>query len=250
VYLPFEVKDLDSFIQRMVNPETRELEWNLRGFSVTAPHKQSIIKHLDWIDPTAQSVGAVNTVVVRNEQLHGYNTDVDGLVEPLIHRVGSLTGSRAAVIGAGGAARAAIFGLQKQGVDVTLFARDVNKADSLGMTFNISCLELSPASSFSNYDVVINATPLGSLGDNVGETPVVRDQLRGARLVYDLVYNPIETLLLQEARNAGCETLGGLEMLVGQAKLQFKIWTNTNISSELMYEAGLAALKKNSVLIS
>jgi len=250
VYLPFEVKDLDGFIRRMVNPETRELEWNLRGLSVTAPHKQAIIKHLDSIDAIAKSVGAVNTVVVENEQLHGYNTDVQGLIEPLIQRIGSLAGSRAAVIGAGGAARAALFGLQNQGVDVTLFARDVYKADPLAVKFNISCSELSTASSFSNYDVVVNTTPLGSLGEKMNETPVVGYQLRGARFVYDLVYNPIETRLLREAREVGCEVLGGLEMLVGQAKMQFKIWTNTDISSDLMYQAGLAALNKNSAFMS
>jgi shikimate dehydrogenase len=250
VYLPFEVNDLDDFIQRMVNPETAELEWNIRGLSITAPHKESIIKHLDWIDATAQSAGAVNTVVVENEQLHGYNTDVDGLIAPLLQRIGSLTGSRAAVIGAGGAGRAAVFGLQKHGVDVTLYARDVSKAAPLAMKFNISCNQLSPAASFSSYDIVVNTTPLGSLGDKVNDTPVTSDQLHGARLVYDLVYNPIETRFMNEGRSAGCEVLGGLEMLVAQAQLQFKIWTNTNISSNLMYEAGLSALKKNSAFVS
>jgi 3-dehydroquinate dehydratase/shikimate dehydrogenase len=246
VYLPFEVKDLDSFIQRMVNPETRELEWNLSGLSITAPHKSAIMKHLDWIDPTAKSIGAVNTILVRNEQLHGYNTDADGLIEPLIQRLGSLNGSRAAVIGAGGAARAAIFGLQKQNVDVTLFARNTEKAEALAMQFNIPSNLLASSSSLANFDVVINATPLGSFGERVNQTPVVANQLRGSRLVYDLVYNPIETRFLKEGRTANCDVLGGLEMLVAQARLQFKLWTNTDISSNLMYEAGASALQKNS----
>jgi 3-dehydroquinate dehydratase/shikimate dehydrogenase len=250
VYLPFEVIDLDQFIERMVNPETRELEWNLHGLSITSPHKAGIIQHLDKIDPTAMKIGAVNTVVVENEQLHGYNTDADGLIEPLIRRLGSLAGSRAAVIGAGGAARAAVFGLQQQGADVTLYARDVSKAEPLGTKFNISCNLLTPASSFSNYDIVINATPLGSFGTNVNQTPAVAAQLQGSRLVYDLVYNPIETVFLKEGRAAGCEVLGGLEMLVAQAQLQFKIWTNTTTSLDLMHEAGLSALRKNSSLIS
>jgi 3-dehydroquinate dehydratase/shikimate dehydrogenase len=250
VYLPFEVEDLDRFIQRMVNPETRELEWNLRGLSITSPHKAGIIRHLDLIDPTARAIGAVNTVVVENEQLHGYNTDADGLIDPLRQRLGALAGSRAAVIGAGGAARAAVFGLQKQGVDVTLCARDRTKAELLGSTFNISCSALSSATSFSNYDIVINATPLGSLGLQVDQTPVSAEQLRGSRLVYDLVYNPLETKFMKEGREAGCEVLGGLEMLVAQAQLQFKIWTNTTISLDLMHEAGLSALQKNSSFIS
>jgi shikimate dehydrogenase len=250
VYLPLEVGDLDQFIQRMVNPETRELEWNLRGLSITSPHKAGIIRHLDMIDPTAKSIGAVNTVVVENEQLHGYNTDADGLIEPLIHRIGALAGSRAAVIGAGGAARAAVFGLQKEGVDVTVYARDASKAELLGTRFNISCNALSPAVTFSNYDIVINATPLGSLGVQVDQSPASAEQLRGSRLVYDLVYNPIETRFMNEGRAAGCEVLGGLEMLVAQAQLQFKIWTNTTIPLDLMHEAGLSALKKTSSFVS
>jgi 3-dehydroquinate dehydratase/shikimate dehydrogenase len=164
VYLPFEVRDLGQFIQRMVNPESRELDWNLRGLSITAPHKENIIQYLDWIHPTAQSIGAVNTVVVENEQLHGYNTDADGLIEPLSKRLGSLAGLRAAVIGAGGAACAAVFSLQQQGIDVTLYARNLEKADRLAGRFNISCNLLSATSSFAGYDLVINTTPLGSLG--------------------------------------------------------------------------------------
>jgi 3-dehydroquinate dehydratase/shikimate dehydrogenase len=250
VYLPFEVKDLDSFIQRMVNPETRELEWNLRGLSVTAPHKSAIMKHLDWIDPTAKSIGAVNTVFLDNEQLHGYNTDADGLIGPLIQRLGSLNGLRAAIIGAGGAARAAVFGLQKKNVDVTLFVRNTEKAAALAAQFNISSNSLSSSSSLTNFDVVINATPLGSFGERINETPVVADQLRGSRLVYDLVYNPIETRFLKEGRAADCDVLGGLEMLVAQAGLQFKIWTNIDIPSNIMYDAGASALQKNSSLVS
>ncbi|HEY6804069.1 MAG TPA: shikimate dehydrogenase [Pyrinomonadaceae bacterium] len=246
VYLPFEVNDLDSFIQRLVNPETRELEWNLRGLSVTAPHKSAIMKHLDWIDPTAKSIGAVNTVVVENEQLHGYNTDADGLIAPLIQRLGSLSGLRAAVIGSGGAARAAVFGLQQKGVDVSLFARNLEKAEAFATQFNISFNSLSTSSSLMNFDVVINATPLGSFGERINETPVVAEQLSGSRLVYDLVYNPIETEFLKEGRKASCDVLGGLEMLVAQAKLQFKLWTNTDISSNLMYNAASSSLQKNS----
>ena len=250
VYLPFEVRDLGQFIQRMVNPESRELDWNLRGLSITAPHKENIIQYLDWIHPTAQSIGAVNTVVVENEQLHGYNTDADGLIEPLSKRLGSLSGLHAAVIGAGGAACAAVFSLQQQGMDVTLYARNLENADRLAGRFNISCNLLSATSSFAGYDLVINTTPLGSLGDNINETPVLANQLRGSRLAYDLVYNPIETRFLFEAREAGCDVLGGFEMLVAQAKLQFKIWTNTNVLSELMYEAGLSTLTKTSSLVS
>ncbi|HLM23504.1 MAG TPA: shikimate dehydrogenase [Pyrinomonadaceae bacterium] len=223
VYLPFEVKDVDSFFKRMVSPRTRELNWNLRGLSVTAPHKQSVMEHLDWIEPNAKEIGAVNTVVVENDRLLGYNTDADGLIEPLLQRFGSLADREVAIIGAGGAARAAIWALQQQNARVTLFARNVEKAQTLAELFNISCESLSSAR-FAGYDLVINTTPLGS-GEHVDKSPASAGQLNGARCIYDLIYNPIETKLMREARQAGCETLGGMEMLVAQGKLQFKLWT-------------------------
>ena len=223
VYLPFEVKDVDSFFKRMVDPRTRELNWNLRGLSVTAPHKQSVMQHLDWIEPNAKAIGAVNTVVVETERLLGYNTDAAGLIAPLLQRLGSLKDHRVAIIGAGGAARAAIWALQQQKARVTLFARNVDKAQKLAQLSNISC-ELLSAAKFAGYDLVINTTPVGS-GEHIDQTPATVGHLIGARCIYDLIYNPAETKLLREAREVGCETLGGMEMLVAQAKLQFELWT-------------------------
>ena len=234
VYLPFEVRDVNQFCKRMVHPRTTELRWNLRGLSITAPQKQAVMEDLDWIEPDAKHIGAVNTVVVENDRLLGYNTDAAGFIEPL-RKHGSLAGSNVAIIGAGGAARAAIWALQKQGAGITLFARDVAKAQS----FDILCKPLTGAS-FNGYDLVINATPLGS-GEHIDQSPATAEQLSGARCVYDLVYNPIETRLLKEAREAGCQTLGGLEMLVAQAIIQFELWTGEKPSHEIMYNAAAAA---------
>ena len=128
VYLPFEVKDAREFFRRMVHPRSRELSWNLRGLSITAPHKQTVMECLDWIDPKAEEIGAVNTVVVDQDRLLGYNTDAAGFIDPLLVRFGSLRDARVAVIGAGGAARAAIYALREQNALVTLFARDTLKA--------------------------------------------------------------------------------------------------------------------------
>jgi 3-dehydroquinate dehydratase / shikimate dehydrogenase len=223
VYLPFEVQDAVQFFKRMVHPRTRELNWNLRGLSITAPHKQTVMECLDWIDPDAKEIGAVNTVVVEGDRLLGYNTDAAGFIDPLLKRFTTLRDARVAIIGAGGAARAAIWALQRQNANVTLFARNVPKAQSLADLFGISCVSLNNAS-FAGFDLVINTTPVGS-GAYVDQSPVTRQQLSGSRCVYDLIYNPRETLLLREAREAGCETLGGLEMLVAQAGLQFELWT-------------------------
>ena len=229
VYLPFEVKDVAEFFKRMVHPRTTELDWNLRGLSITAPHKQAVMKCLDWIEPDAQQMGAVNTIVVEKDRLLGYNTDAAGFIEPLVKHIGSLENRQVAVIGAGGAARAAIWALQREKANVTVFARDINKAKSL----DVPCLALSSAS-FSAYDLVVNATP---------ESPATAEQLSGAGWVYDLVYNPVETQLIKEARKAGCETLGGLEMLVAQAKIQFDLWTGKTASTSVMYNAALQDLQ-------
>jgi len=240
VYLPLEVRDVEQFIKRMVHTRTRELDWNLRGLSVTAPHKPEVIELLDWIEPDAKEIGAVNTIVVEGQELRGYNTDVQGLMEPLRERLGALTGLSAAVIGAGGAARAAVWALKRDGAEVKLFARTRPKVQALAEEFQVD-FEPVQSARLGKHDIVINATPLGSV-DSPLRTPAVAEQLGGAKLVYDLVYNPIETELLKEARRAGCDTLGGLEMLVTQARLQFELWTGKLPASSLMYDAGLAAL--------
>ena len=223
VYLPFEVKDLDGFLRRMVHPRTRELSWNLRGLSVTAPHKQAVMDHLDWIEPTAKEIGAVNTIVIETDRLLGYNTDTAGFVDPLLRKFKSLDGRRAAIIGAGGAARAVIWGLLKQNSNVTICVRSISKAQPLAESFRVNCEPLASAS-FRDYDLVINTTPLGS-GAYIDQSPVTAEQLSGVHCAYDLIYNPADTRFLQEARKAGCDTIGGLDMLVAQAKNQFELWT-------------------------
>jgi 3-dehydroquinate dehydratase/shikimate dehydrogenase len=233
VYLPFEVQDAQQFFRRMVHPRTRELQWNLRGLSVTAPHKQAVIECLDWIAPDAEEIGAVNTVVVEKDQLRGYNTDAAGFIAPLLSRFATLRAARVAIIGAGGVARAAIWALQQQKANVTLFARDTTKAQPLAGLFGISCTSLTGAS-FAGYDLVINATP---------ESPVTKEQITGAHCVYDLVYNPVVTRLLREAQEAGCDTLGGLEMLVAQAGNQFELWTGKKADASVMKKAALEGLE-------
>ncbi len=123
VYIPFEVANLDEFIKRMVRTETREINWNLKGFSVTIPHKEAIMKHLDFIDEDALKIGAVNTVKIIDNRLCGYNTDAHGFIEPLRNSYGDLKDANVGIIGNGGAARACIYSLKKDGANVTIFAR-------------------------------------------------------------------------------------------------------------------------------
>ncbi len=244
VYLPFEVKDLRSFIKRMVHPTSRELPWPLMGLSVTAPHKLEVMQYLDSIDPQAGEIGAVNTVVVEGNKLRGHNTDADGFIGPLMKAFELKHATRVAVIGAGGAANAAIWSLKQKGIQPVIFARDLAKARSVADRFDVSCEQLEGAQ-FDSFDVVVNTTPLGSAGRLINETVAMAEQLCGVRLVYDLVYNPLETRLMREAKDASCAVLGGLEMLIAQAALQFKLWTGKDAQESVMREAAFRALQTN-----
>jgi 3-dehydroquinate dehydratase/shikimate dehydrogenase len=242
VYVPFDVSDVSAFVRRMARPLTRELRWNLRGFSVTAPHKSAIVKHLDWVEPPAAEMGAVNTVVIEGDGLRGYNTDARAALAPLEGLI-DLKGARVAVVGAGGAARALLWGLRSQGSRATVFARDTERARATAEAFGAHTEKLEGAG-FAGFDLVVNATPLGTRGANEGETPATADRLRGARLAYDLVYNPARTRFIKEAEAAGCETLGGLPMLVAQAAAQFELWTGTAAPAEVMLAAARARLEE------
>jgi 3-dehydroquinate dehydratase/shikimate dehydrogenase len=242
VYIPFEVRDAGQFMRRLAHPLSRELNWNLRGLSVTAPHKSAVIESLDWIDPVANEIGAVNTIIARGDELHGYNTDAAGFLGPLKLKFGTLRGIRCAIVGAGGGARAALWALRNEGANASVFVRDPDKARLVSEEFSVETRLVSDAS-FAGFDLVVNATPLGTHGVYEHETVATVDQLRGVRLAYDLVYNPLETRFLREARAAGCKTLGGIEMLLAQAVEQFKIWIGEEPDVDAMRTAALRALE-------
>jgi len=241
VYIPFEVHDAVEFLRRMAHPKTRELDWDLGGLSVTAPHKSIVMQQLDWIDSACREIGACNTVVVRGDQLLGYNTDAAGFIAPLREALGTIRDTRCAVVGAGGAARACIWALTHEGADVTVFARDESSAEFLAKALGVNA-EPFPASDFAGFDVVINSTPLGTQGERENESIATAEQLRGVRLAYDLVYNPSETRFLREAQTAGCHVLGGIEMLLAQAIEQFKLWTQTQPDVNVMRAAAMCKL--------
>jgi 3-dehydroquinate dehydratase/shikimate dehydrogenase len=234
VYLPLEVDDLDQFVRDFVRPATRRFDWRLRGLSVTIPHKLAVIPHLDFMDPTAQAIGAVNTVVVEGDRLHGYNTDAAGAMNPL-DRLIDVRDARVAVIGAGGSARAICYGLNQRGARITVYARDPGRAGLLAEQFGASAASIERFA--GDAEVLINCTPIGMQGHSEGLSPVDAELLPGVKLVYDLVYNPEETRLLAEARRVGCRTLGGLSMLVGQAAEQFRLWTGLEAPVESMWQA-------------
>ena len=238
VYVPFAVKNLEEFMRRMINPATREIEWNLRGFSVAIPHKVEIMKYLDFIDKTAAEIGSVNTVKVVGDELHGYNTDAEGFIEPLKNSYKNLNGAKVAVLGAGGAARAAIYALKQEGAEVTIFARNLEKALNLAKDFDANLEVLDEEADFSSFQILVNATPLGmKKGELENQAPVKTLQIGGVGLLYDLVYNPMTTKLMREAKAVFVPTLGGLEMLVAQGVAQFKLWTEKDAPIKEMREA-------------
>jgi shikimate dehydrogenase len=229
-------------MRRMVNSATREIDWKMSGFGVTLPHKIEVMKYLTHIDEIAQKIGAVNTVKIdESGKLFGFNTDATGFIEPLKNSFGDLNNAKVAVLGAGGAARAVCYALTEAGVNVKIFARNVEKAKSLQNDFGIELEQLSNKS-YTNFDIVVNTTPLGmNKGGFENESPAMAQQLEGVGLVYDLIYNPFETRLMQEASRVFIPTIGGLAMLVGQAMAQQKIWTGLDAP---MKEMSAAALRK------
>lgn len=247
VFVPLQVHNLDEFIKRMVKFETREIELNFKGFSVTIPHKQSIIKHLDFIDDTAKAIGAVNTVKIVDGKLHGYNTDAQGFIEPLLNSYGDLTNAKVAVIGAGGAARACVYALKQQGAEVTVFARDLEKAVPFAKEFAVELKQLTTnnkqRTTYENFDILVNTTPLGMKGKGDGASAAIAEQLKGLHLVYDLVYIPFQTPLMTEADLAEVPKIGGLAMLIAQAMEQQKIWTGLDAPMKEMSRAALKRLQ-------
>jgi 3-dehydroquinate dehydratase/shikimate dehydrogenase len=246
VFVPLQTHDLDEFIRRMVKPETREIELNFKGFSVTIPHKQSIIKHLDFIDETAEKIGAVNTVKIIDGKLYGYNTDAQGFIEPLKQVYGDLNSAKVAVLGAGGASRACVYALQKEGAKVTILARNIEKAKDFADEFNLELQELPKTKDQNlktNFDIIVNATPLGMRGKFEGESPLSAEQIKDVNLIYDLVYIPFQTAFLAEADKVDVPKIGGMAMLVAQAIGQQKIWTDLDaplkeMSAEVLKRLG------------
>jgi 3-dehydroquinate dehydratase/shikimate dehydrogenase len=234
VYLPLAARDLNGFMRRLARPESRAWDWNLCGLSVTAPHKVAILKYLDGLAPEAAAIGAANTVCFDGAKLFGHNTDAEGFITPLRELYGDLRDARCAALGAGGAARCAVWALRQAGADVTVLARDAGKARRLAGDFSAKAGGLGAA--LSGFDIVVNATPLGTKGAQENSTPAVAAQLSGVGLAYDLVYNPPLTPFLREAQAADCKVLGGLPMLIRQAAAQFRLWTG--------HEAPLPALRQ------
>ena len=248
VYLPFRVKPVD--LEKAIDA-IRAL--NIRGLNITIPHKVNVMRYLDELEPLAEKIGAVNTVVNNNGKLKGYNTDAAGFIQALTAAGVQPLKRKVALLGAGGAARAIAFVLAENGAELSILNRkqELDWAEKLAAGVNkayhnsFRAMEMNEKNIkkvLGKADILVNATSVGML-PNVDETPVSADLLRPALLVYDVVYNPIETKLLKEAKLAGAGTIGGLDMLVGQGAIAFELWMGEKAPVEVMKIAAVEALR-------
>jgi shikimate dehydrogenase len=237
VYLGANVKvaNLKEFILAM-----RVMD-NFYGLTCTIPHKVEVLKYLDWVDEKAKKIGAVNTVVKKNGLLCGYNTDWLGAVIPL-EKITSLKGKKVLVLGAGGAARAIVYGLKEKGALVYILNRTLEKAKNLAKEFKAKVLTFNQQKEVSNFDIIINATSVG-MEPLVNETPINPSFLKKNLIVFDVVYNPKETKLLKEAKKKGVKIIYGLEMLLYQGVAQFEIYTGKKPPIEVMRKVLMEKLK-------
>lgn len=232
VYLPFLVhpqhlKDFFAMAEKLP----------VAGFSVTIPHKQKVIRYLDHVDPLARRIGAVNTVWRKAGKWRGANTDVDGVLKPLAKHI-NIAKSSVLIAGNGGAARGAAFALCDAGAKVSIVGRNADRVRALAKASGAEPLMREEAEA-REFDALVHATPLG-MWPHVEEC-FFRDRIP-ADVVFDMVYNPLETELLRRAASQGKEVLQGIQMFVEQAVQQFEIWTGDSAPRSVMERAAAEAL--------
>ncbi len=232
VYLAFDVTDVEATIGAV-----RTL--GIGGLSVTIPHKVPVMAFLDGIDPLAEKIGAVNTVVSRDGKLVGYNTDCMGAMRALLEKT-AVKDKNVVIAGAGGAARAIGFGVISEGGNLTVVNRGVEKGEKLARELGADFAPLDDLDR-SPCDIFINSTSLGMV-PNIETTPLAKDALHAGMVVMDIVYNPLETRLLKDAAEMGAVPVDGLSMFVYQGACQFELWTGKPAPVKLMRDVVLTKL--------
>jgi 3-dehydroquinate dehydratase/shikimate dehydrogenase len=214
VYLALHAKSLKDLL-------TCVREIPIHGLSITMPYKEAILQYLDNTDSHTTKIGACNTIVrAQDGKLYGFNTDTAGVVRPLEQRI-ALEGARILVLGAGGAARAAVFGLKERGCEVFILNRTPAPAQKLARQAKARTIKRQDLKKLA-FDVIVNATPVGMA--NSGDSPLHENEIN-AKYVFDMVYDPPETRFLKAAKARGAQIIPGIEMFVHQAARQFEIWT-------------------------
>lgn len=247
VYLAFRVEDVANCIAGM-----RALP-SFRGMSVTIPHKLTVMQYLDEIDPVARTIGCVNTITRQNGMLIGSNTDGPGTLRAFQEAGVSLQNKRVLFLGAGGAVRAVAFTFAEQGRvgHITILGRTISKVEKLvqdirkqtGIPIYSGDLLTDLPKAMAEHEVIVHGTPVG-MYPHCEESCVPPGLFCADHVVFDMVYRPLMTRLIQEARAAGCKTILGIEMLLYQAALQFEKWTGHPAPIAAMREAALSCLQK------
>jgi shikimate dehydrogenase len=234
-YVSFRISDIKRAIEGI-----RGL--GIRGASVTIPHKTTALKYLDRLDPLAEEIDAVNTIVNDDGVLTGYTTDGDGALKAL-EEVTTLSGKKAVLIGSGGAASAIAVGLKAKGVELVVLNRTEDKAKKLAKRVNAEDSgSLERLAEISSADILINATPVGML-PKTDQSIIPKDILHNRLIVFDIVYNPRKTRLIIEARERGCTVVYGCKMLLYQAVKQFELFTGLKAPLPAMESALTQALE-------
>ena len=230
----------------------QNLRTSFKGANVTIPHKRNVIDYLDNVVLAARSIEAVNTIILENNQLVGHNTDSAGFILDLETQGVTLHGQHALVLGAGGAAHAAVLGLANRGATVTVITRreqkgwDLRQRIKRGVShkFNINVASYSTLAKIApDIDLIVNSTPVG-MHPNINAMIWPEDvSFPTEAVLYDMVYRPQETMLMQQARQAGLTVMGGLGMLVNQGALAFELWTEKQAPLDVMWQAAQSALQ-------
>ena len=229
-------EDVDAVMLAFQNPSIAELVSAIRALpihltAITLPHKESVIPLLDEVDEKALSIGSVNTIINTDGKLKGFNTDVVGIAVAL--KDAPLKGKSVLIFGAGGAARAVAYHMKECGAKIHSYDRTFKKAQILCEKFGGMALELD-AMNGTQFDVIVNASPVG-LHPNTDATPVPKEMIKKGGIVFDLVYNPLETRLMREATERGAQAISGLTMLVEQALEQERLWLGREIGNAPYY---------------
>jgi 3-dehydroquinate dehydratase/shikimate dehydrogenase len=233
VYVPFRVRpeDLSQFMHDAG-------EFGIKGISVTIPHKEEIQQYIDKHDEASEEIGACNTVIFKDGRRYGYNTDYRASMSCLDKMFGGdednsgLNGKTVLLLGAGGAARAIGVGLKRRKADTVIASRTAERADELAARLKAKSIAWGLRHSIK-ADLIVNCTPVGQ-HPNLDESPIDVRHLRPEMTVFDTVYNPEQTLLIKQARETGCRTITGIDMFVGQAALQFRLFTEQSAPVEPM----------------
>ncbi len=217
----------------------------IAGFNVTIPYKKTVVPFLDALSEEAASIQAVNTIVNDGGKLIGYNTDIAGFAAPLLPYRESMTGKTLSIFGGGGAALAAIEALNRffAPKEILLFVRDPEKTRTLLEECShknyvpVTILHSGTPAKMRECRLIVNATPIGTRGRNASFLPFEGELLHSGQIVYDMVYNPVETPLLLAAKQAGATTISGIEMLIGQAERSFTLWTGMQMPTMAVRES-------------